>query len=57
MYFINDESGQGAAEYILLFGGILVIVIAALSIYENYFNPGVTQLKASADVSRVRTSV
>jgi hypothetical protein len=25
MYFINDESVQGAAEYILLFGGVIVI--------------------------------
>ena len=30
MDFIYDESGQGAAEYILLFGGVIVIAIAAL---------------------------
>ena len=25
---ISDERGQGAAEYILLFGGVIVIAIA-----------------------------
>ena len=31
MNFLKDEAGQGAAEYILLFGGVIVIAIAALS--------------------------
>ena len=57
MDFINDESGQGAAEYILLFGGVIVIAIAALLIYRSYFNPGVGPFKASEDLSIVRSSV
>ena len=57
MGFIYDERGQGAAEYILLFGGVIVIAIAVLLIYKSYFNPGVTQLKASADITKVRASV
>ncbi|MGB9937564.1 MAG: class III signal peptide-containing protein, partial [Methanobacterium sp.] len=32
MDFLKDEGGQGAAEYILLFGGVIVIAIAALLI-------------------------
>ncbi len=40
MRFLDDESGQGAAEYILLFGGVIVIAIAALALYREYFNPG-----------------
>ena len=32
----NDKSGQGAAEYILLFGGVIVIAIFALTIYKSY---------------------
>ena len=55
MDVINDENGQGAAEYILLFGGVIVIAVAALLIYNQYFkNSSVT---ASADISKVRTSV
>ena len=37
MDFLKDEGGQGAAEYILLFGGVIVIAIAALLIYRQYF--------------------
>ncbi len=38
---LRDEGGQGAAEYILLFGGTIVIVMAALYIYMTYMsNPG-----------------
>ena len=56
MYFINDESVQGAAEYILLFGGVIVIAIAALLIYRAYFTNN-SVFKASSDISNVRTSV
>jgi len=53
--FLNDENGQGAAEYILLFGAIIVIAIAALLIYRDYLfttNP----LNAASDVNTVRGS-
>jgi hypothetical protein len=56
MDIMKDEGGQGAAEYILLFGGVIVIAIAALLIYYNYFK-GNTALNSSADISAVRTSV
>ena len=56
MDIMKDEGGQGAAEYILLFGGVIVIAVAALLIYRAYFtgNAGAT---ASNDISKVRTSV
>lgn len=38
---LGDESGQGAAEYILLFGGIIIIAIMALLLYKEYFKKGV----------------
>ena len=56
MKFINDVKGQGAAEYILLFGGVIVIAIAALLIYRAYFNTN-TSLSASSDINNVRASV
>ena len=37
MEIMKDEYGQGAAEYILLFGGVIVIAVAALLIYRAYF--------------------
>ena len=57
MDFIYDECGQGAAEYILLFGGVIVIAVAALMIYRSYFNPGTSAYKATQDLNKVRASV
>jgi uncharacterized protein (UPF0333 family) len=31
-----DEKGQAAAEFILLFGGIIVVVLLAIYMYNNY---------------------
>ncbi|UTB33254.1 MAG: class III signal peptide-containing protein [Methanobacterium sp. ERen5] len=56
MDILKDEGGQGAAEYILLFGGVIVIAVAALLIYNQYFSSK-TGLNASQDISSVRSSV
>ena len=53
MDFVKDEGGQGAAEYILLFGGVIVIAIAALYIYNAYFG-NTSGLDASTDINSVR---
>ena len=55
MSFVKDEGGQGAAEYILLFGGVIVIAIAALLIYRAYFKN--TSLNSANDTASVRSSV
>ena len=57
MDIISDNKGQGAAEYILLFGGIIVVAVAALLIYSSYFNPGINPYRASTDINHVRSSV
>ena len=56
MKVLKDEGGQGAAEYILLFGGVIVIAIAALLIYRAYFSSN-TALNAAQDVSNVRANI
>ena len=56
MNFLKDEGGQGAAEYILLFGGVIVIAIAALLIYRAYFSEN-SGLNAAEDINNVRESV
>ena len=53
----KENTGQGAAEYILLFGGVIVIAIAALLIYRGYFTSGQTSLNASNDVNEVRNAM
>ncbi|GAB6056042.1 class III signal peptide-containing protein [Methanobacterium movens] len=55
MNFLKDESGQGAAEYILLFGGVIVIAIAALIIYQSYFAG--QSFNSNQDINQVRTCV
>jgi len=55
MRFLKDEKGQGAAEYILLFGGVIVIAIVALILYRSYFQ-GQT-LSSNQDIQKVRTNL
>jgi uncharacterized protein (UPF0333 family) len=31
-----DDKGQASAEFILLFGGIVVVVLLAIYMYNNY---------------------
>ena len=31
-----DNSGQASAEFILLFGGIFVVILLAIYMYKNY---------------------
>jgi Flp pilus assembly pilin Flp len=55
MNFLKDEAGQGAAEYILLFGGVIVIAIAALLIYKNYIQG--SNMNSAQDSQDVRNEV
>lgn len=55
MDILMDEKGQGAAEYILLFGGVIVIAIAALIIYQSYFTGSPDFV--DDDLNTVRTNV
>jgi hypothetical protein len=52
MNFLLDETGQGAAEYILLFGGVIIIAILSLLIYKQYFHKDT--LNSANDIERVR---
>lgn len=54
---INENSGQGAAEYILLFGGVIVIALLALTIYRSYMETSDTSLKAKDDIMDVRNTI
>ena len=54
---INENSGQGSAEYILLFGGVLVIALLALTIYRSYMETSDVSLKAKDDIIDVRNTI
>ncbi len=53
----NENSGQGAAEYILLFGGVIVIALAGLLIYRSYFSNNASGLNATQDISSIRNNM
>ena len=53
----KENSGQGAAEYILLFGGVIVIALLALTIYRSYMNTSDVSLKAKDDIIDVRNTI
>ena len=52
-----ENSGQGAAEYILLFGGVIVIALLALTIYRSYMETSDASLKAKDDIIDVRNTI
>ena len=54
---MRDNSGQGAAEYILLFGGVIVIALLALTIYRSYMETSDRSLKAKDDIIDVRNTI
>ena len=56
MIIVFDECGQGAAEYILLFGGVIVIAIATLIVYTEYIKT-TNPLNVTTDLNNVRESV
>jgi len=53
MGIIEDEAAQTAAEFVLIFGGILVIVIIALIVYRNYINDMGEELVNGSEVQTV----
>ena len=52
-----DNSGQGAAEYILLFGGVILIALAGLLIYRSYFSNTASGLNATQDINSIRNNM
>ncbi|GAB6055022.1 hypothetical protein JCM15415_03380 [Methanobacterium movens] len=56
MLFIIDEKGQGSAELILIFGGMIVIVIVAAIYYQNYLT-GLGDEIIKTDVENVTNQI
>ena len=56
MGMLKEENAQGAAEYILIFGGIIVIVIIAALYYRDYLNGAGSDIN-STDVNNINHSL
>jgi hypothetical protein len=56
MGILKEENAQGAAEFILIFGGVIVIVIIAAIFYKNYLNGAGNEIN-STDVDNINKSL
>ncbi|MDI6723635.1 MAG: class III signal peptide-containing protein [Methanobacterium sp.] len=55
MNILVDESGQGVAEYLLLFAGVIIIAIGTLVIYNSYFTTHAFDTAADVKTTRQHT--
>jgi uncharacterized protein (UPF0333 family) len=56
MQILKEDKGQGSAELILIFGGIIVIAIIAALYYKNYL-AGLGSEINNTDVQNVTNSL
>ncbi len=53
MGIIEDERAQTAAEFLLIFGGIMVIVIIALIVYQKYVEDMGSEINNSSEMENI----
>lgn len=56
MDIIKDDAGQSSAEYILLFGGVIAIVVVAAWYYKNYLS-GLGNQITNTDLQNVTNNI
>jgi Flp pilus assembly pilin Flp len=52
--FLKDEKAQGAIEYILLAGGIIVAAVVIFAIYSSLTKSAATKLNESANLAATK---
>ncbi|CDG65672.1 MAG: hypothetical protein PWQ15_1437 [Methanobacterium sp.] len=53
----NDETAQAAAEYLMLLGGILVIVLVAIFVYQDYVDGLGDSITNGSDVESIKDNL
>jgi uncharacterized protein (UPF0333 family) len=56
MNIIKDDSAQTSAEFLMLFGGVIIIVIVFAIVYRNYVKGLGNQIN-STDLQNVTQSI
>ena len=51
-----DNNGQASAEFILLFGGIMVVVLLAVYMYKNYIKDLGGEIKSN-EVNKLNNEI
>ena len=54
MRFLKEEKGQGAIEYILLAGGIIVAAVVIFAIYSSMVSSAATSLNETTGTATGR---
>lgn len=54
---IEDEAAQTGAEYLMIFGGIIVIVLVAVISYQNYIHGLGGNLTNGSEVQSVENNL
>jgi uncharacterized protein (UPF0333 family) len=57
MGIMEDETAQTSAEFVLLFGGIIVIVLIAMIVYRNYVHDMGDELTNGSEVQDIDNSL
>lgn len=50
---VKDEAAQSSAEYVLILGGIIVIVLVAIIVYKNYVSGVGSSLNGGSEMNSV----
>ncbi|WP_321422469.1 class III signal peptide-containing protein [uncultured Methanobacterium sp.] len=53
MGIVKDEAAQSSAEYVLILGGIIVIVLVAIIVYKNYVSGVGSSLNGGSEMNSV----
>lgn len=56
MGIFKDDAAQSSAEYILLFGGVIVIAVVAAWYYKNYLS-GLGNQITNSDLQNVTNNI
>jgi uncharacterized protein (UPF0333 family) len=56
MKILKEESAQGSAEFLMIFGGIIVIVVVAAIFYKNYLSGAGAEINKT-DVQNINDSL
>ncbi len=57
MQLIKDNKGQGSAELILIFGGIIVVAIIAAIFYRNYLSGLGSNISKPTDMQNINNNL
>ena len=54
MKILKEENAQGSAELLMIFGGMIIIVLVAATVYRNYSNGLGSNLNNGQDMQSIK---